>query len=87
MELFQCFKCGNNFSEPVLKISHDSPQKLLFIQCPVCGGVVGVQEEHSQNSKKNSERTDQEKDLVESSWKIQGITLPDINTVLKHLYG
>jgi hypothetical protein len=48
---------------------------------------VGVQEEHSQNSKKNSERTDQEKDLVESSWKIQGITLPDINTVIKHLYG
>jgi DNA-directed RNA polymerase subunit RPC12/RpoP len=87
MELFQCFKCGNNFSEPVLKISQDSPQKLLFIQCPVCGGVVGVQEEHGQNLKKISERTNQEKDLVVSSWKIQGIILPDINTVLKHLYG
>jgi len=87
MELFQCFKCGNNFSEPVLKISQDSPQTLLFIQCPVCGGVVGVQEELGLNSKKNSERTDQEKDLVVSSWKMQCITLPDINTVLKHLYG
>ena len=87
MELFQCFKCGNRFSEPVLNISHDSSRKLLFIQCPVCSGVVGVQEEHGQNSKKNSERTDQEKDLIEFSWKIQGVALPDINTVLKHLYG
>ena len=87
MELFQCFKCKNRFSDPVLKISHDDPHTQLFIQCPVCGGVVDVQEKHSRTTKMNDEQTVQEQDLVVSSWQVQNVTLPDINTVLKYLYG
>jgi hypothetical protein len=70
-----------------MKISHDSPHKLLFIQCPVCGGVVSVQEEYGYNPKKNSERIDREQGLEGSPWIIQDVTPPDINTILKHLYG
>ena len=87
MELFQCFKCKNRFSEPVLKISHDLLWTQLFIQCPVCGGVMDVQEKHRHTTKTMYELTDQEQDVAVSSWHLQDIAPPDINTVLKYLYG
>jgi hypothetical protein len=59
----------------------------MFVQCSVCGGVVGVQEEHSQNSKKNPERVELMREPAHSPFKTQAIVPSDINTVLKLLYG
>jgi hypothetical protein len=53
----------------------------------VCGGVVGVQEEHNLNSKKNPERIDHVQEPVRSPFKTQAVVPADINTVLKQLYG
>jgi hypothetical protein len=59
----------------------------MFIQCSVCGGVVGVQEVHNQDLKKNPERIDQIQEPVKSSFKTQTVVPSDISTILKHLYG
>jgi hypothetical protein len=87
MATSQCLKCGNRFFESVVKIPIGSPRRVMFIQCNVCGGVVGVQEEHGQNSKKNPERIDQIKESVGSSFKTRTVVPSDISTVLKQLYG
>jgi transcription elongation factor Elf1 len=87
MATSQCLKCGNRFFESVVKIPIGSPRRIMFVQCSVCGGVVGVQEEHGLSSKKNPERIDQMQQPVRSPFKAQTIVPSDINTVLKQLYG
>ncbi|MGD1046691.1 MAG: hypothetical protein ABR936_15390 [Bacteroidota bacterium] len=87
MATSQCLKCGNRYFESVVKIPIGSPRRIMFVQCSVCGGVVGVQEEHGMNSKKNSERIDQMHEPVRSLIKNQTVVPSDINTVLKQLYG
>ena len=87
MATSQCLKCGNRFFESVVKIPIGSPRRVMFVQCSVCGGVVGVQEEHGLNSKKNPERIDYVQEPVQSPFKTQTVFPSDINTLLKQLYG
>jgi predicted nucleic-acid-binding Zn-ribbon protein len=87
MAISQCLKCGNRSFESVLKIPIGFPRRVMFIQCSVCGGVVGVQEVHNQNVKMKPEQIDQIQEHVQSSFKTQPAVLTDITTVLKHLYG
>jgi len=87
MATSQCLKCGNRYFESVVKIPIGSPRRIMFVQCSVCGGVVGVQEEQGQNLKKNSELIEPIQKPVISSLKAQNIAPSDINTVLKQLYG
>jgi hypothetical protein len=87
MATSQCLKCGNRYFESIVKIPIGSPRRVMFIQCSVCGGVVGIQEEHAQNLQKNPERIDQIREPVQSPFKTQAVVPSDINTVLKLLYG
>ena len=87
MAISQCLRCGNRSFESVVKFPVGYPRRVMFIQCSVCGGVVGVQEVHNQNKKKNPDRIGQIQEPVQSSSKTQAVVPPDINTVLKHLYG
>jgi hypothetical protein len=87
MAASQCLKCGNHFFESVVKIPIGSPRRVMFVQCSVCGGVVGVQEENGQSVKKNIERIDQRPEIVRPSFTPQAAVPSDINTVLKLLYG
>jgi len=70
-----------------MKIPIGFPRRVMFIQCSVCGGVVGVQEVHNQNVKKNPEQIDHIQEHVTSSFKTQPVVPSDITTVLKQLYG
>jgi hypothetical protein len=87
MAISQCLKCGNRYFESVVKIPIGSPRRVMFVQCSVCGGVVGVQEEHGQNSKKIPDRVDHLQEPIGSASKTQSNIPSDINTVLKQLYG
>jgi len=87
MAASQCIKCGNRFFESVVKIPIGSPRRVMFIQCSVCGGVVGVQEEQSQTAKKIPEHFNQLQEPVQSQVKTQAVIRSDIDTVLKLLYG
>ncbi|MCX6121624.1 MAG: hypothetical protein NTX44_08395 [Ignavibacteriales bacterium] len=87
MATSQCLKCGNRFFESVVKIPIGSPRRVMFIQCSVCGGVVGVQEEHGQSSKKDAERIELMEEPARSFFKTQTVVPSDINTVLRLLYG
>jgi hypothetical protein len=87
MAISQCLKCGNRFFESVVKIPIGSPRRVMFVQCSVCGGVVGVQEAHGQNSKKDPEQVELMREPAHSPFKAQAIVPSDINTVLKQLYG
>jgi hypothetical protein len=59
----------------------------MFIQCSVCGGVVGVQEIHNQKVKRIPDRTDQKQETVKPLFKPEHVMPSDINIVLKRLYG
>ena len=87
MAISQCLRCGNRSFESVMKIPIGFPRRVMFIQCSVCGGVVGVQEMHNQDVKKKPEYIDQIQEQVKSSFKTQPVVPSDITTVLKHLYG
>jgi hypothetical protein len=87
MAASQCLKCGNRFFESVVKIPIGSPRKVMFVQCSVCGGVVGIQEEYGQSSKKNPERLELVREPARSPFENQAAVPSDINTVLKLLYG
>jgi hypothetical protein len=87
MATSQCLKCGNRFFESVVKIPIGSPRRVMFVQCSVCGGVVGIQEEHDQKAKLNSDRVEKIPEPVRPLSKSQFHVPPDINTVLKLLYG
>ena len=87
MATSQCLNCENRFFESVVKIPIGSPRRVMFVQCSVCGGVVGVQEEHGLNSKKNPERINHIQESGRSLFKTQTVFPSDINAVLKQLYG
>jgi hypothetical protein len=87
MAASQCIKCGNRFFESVVKIPIGSPRRVMFIQCSVCGGVVGVQEEQSPTAKKIPEHITQKQDPVQPQAEFQTVVRSDIDTVLKLLYG
>jgi hypothetical protein len=87
MEVSQCLRCGNRSFESIKKIPIGYPRKVMFLQCSVCGGIVGVQERQVRTVKKNSRRSTQKQDLPGPSVNSQ-IGLPaDINTIMKRLYG
>jgi hypothetical protein len=87
MAISQCFRCGGRSFELVMKAPLGYPGKIMFIQCSVCGGVVGVQEEHVHHGKNNHERIVHKQDSVQSSIQARNGHPMDINTVLKRLYG
>jgi len=87
MAISQCLRCGNRSFESVMKIPIGFPRRVMFIQCSVCGGVVGVQELHNQNVQKIPEQVNQTQEQVKSSFTTQPAGPSDITTVLKHLYG
>jgi hypothetical protein len=87
MEASQCLKCGGSIFKSVTKIAAGSQHKIKFVQCSGCGEVVVVQEERSQIVKKNSVRIDQPLEPVRSSLRNQAIPIPDIESLMKYLYG
>jgi hypothetical protein len=42
MAVSTCVKCGNTVFEVVEKSPKGSNFKLMFVQCSMCGGAVGV---------------------------------------------
>jgi predicted nucleic acid-binding Zn-ribbon protein len=42
MAMSTCMKCGNHTFEMVEREPRGSRFKLMFVQCTMCGGVVGV---------------------------------------------
>jgi 6-phosphogluconate dehydrogenase (decarboxylating) len=87
MATSQCVKCGNSVFELVAKFPVGSSRKIMFVQCSVCGGVVGIQEEHSQNVKGNPRRIEEIQEPVRSSFKTQATVDSDIESLIKYLYG
>jgi len=84
MAASQCLKCGCRQFESVIKIPLGAPRRIMFIQCCVCGSVVGVQEELGQGPKKILDRAEHKRSTVQLALS----TVPNsINTVLKELYG
>jgi hypothetical protein len=71
----------------VEKIPVGFPHQVKFIQCSDCGGIVGVEGVHNRVAQKNHERIDQVQKPVYTSSSGQSALLPDINTILKRLYG
>jgi ribosomal protein L37E len=87
MAISQCLKCGNRSFETIKKIPIGYPRKVMFLQCSVCGGIVGVQEGQVRTAKNNSQRFTQNQELPRPSMKTQTGVPDDVNTILKRLYG
>lgn len=87
MAASQCLRCGSRSFESVVKIPVGFPHRVIFIQCSVCGGVVGVQEALKQNMIMNPVRIDQIQESIKSLFNTQTDLPYDVNTILKHLYG
>ena len=83
----QCIKCGSSIFKSVTKLAVDSRHKIKVFQCSVCREVISVQEEQSQNVKKNSVRIDRVQEPVLSSLKNQAVPNSDIESLMKYLYG
>lgn len=87
MPTSQCVKCGNSVFELVAKFPVGSSHRIMFVQCSVCGGVVGIQDEHSQNVKRNHRRIEHMQEPVRSSIRTQATVDSDIESLIKYLYG
>ena len=87
MSGIQCLKCGNQTFTSVIKAPIGFPREVKFLRCAVCGGIVGVQEMHNQILKRDPDRIGHIRKHVDASTKTNVSPFPDINTILKRLYG
>jgi hypothetical protein len=47
MALSSCVKCGNGMFEVATATPAGSTDKVRFVQCSKCGGVIGLMDYHS----------------------------------------
>ena len=88
MAASRCLKCGNQSFEAVSKIPIGSPRRILFIQCTVCGSVIGVLEETHPAVKNQPTPILIETEKPSSVFtKQEPVIRTRLNTIFKQLYG
>jgi hypothetical protein len=88
MAISRCLKCGGQSFEAVVKIPIGSPRRVMFVQCSVCGSVVGIQEpENGAQPKRLLESVKQVEQPLRWPMKKLDSIKAEVNAIMKRLYN